>query len=227
MMTVSLSVLEVEGRRAGSGRPSTAKKAREARRHSVCLESSLFDEAEKNTGLPGWLVEVYKFYGCKQVFDVLKDDWPERYDEFTRLLPHLDRSLIEAFPNNATFDDEGRPVAFTIRVLPRFIQIYKDYPQKAHRQVTVDGEKIDLRTMVGRVIATPNIANLADACRIWLADLKYERPKARCKVRILLERTIGIRGAELAAYDPHLKAEIMETLTAPAQFPCLRERVGK
>jgi hypothetical protein len=67
--------------------------------------------------------------------------------------------------------------------------------------------------MVGHVIATPYIENLADACRIWLADLKNERKAtARRKVRILLSRVIGIRGQELRGFDPALKARIMQAL---------------
>jgi len=184
----------------------------------LCSMDSIIVESEKPSDLPAWLIEVWQFYGGKVTFDVLADDWPGRYPDLVHLLTGLDSSLVDAFPNNSLCDEDGQPLAFTVKVLPRGLQLLKSQTRQVHRQVTVSGQKIDLRTMVGHVLATPDIENLADACRLWLTDLKYERPTARNKVRILLERAIGIRGTELAAYNPQLKAEIMGALASPIAF---------
>jgi hypothetical protein len=172
------------------------------------------DEVQKDSGqAPAWLVEVWQFYGGKVTFDVLADDWPGRYPDLVKLLTGLDRTLVDAFPNKSLCDERGEALAFTVKVLPRGLQLLKGQPRQVHRQVAVDGQRIDLRTMVGHVIATPYIENLADACRIWLADLQKERKAtARRKVRILLSRAIGIRGQELQGFDPALKARIMQAL---------------
>jgi lauroyl/myristoyl acyltransferase len=83
---------------------------------------------------------------------------------------------------------------------------------KTHRtQVTVNGVELELRSIIGRMLYTTSPANLANACRLWLADLRLERPaRVRRRVRINLERAIGVRGDDL---DPALRQQIMDALT--------------
>jgi len=145
--------------------------------------------------------------------DVHTPEWIHDYPDVEHLMACAnEQGLIDAFPKGeAGQDEQGRSYFWEVTLRPKLVQILKS--RKVHRQVTVDGQVTDLRTMVGRMLFTTEIANLADACRIWLADLKNERKAtARRKVRILLSRAVGIRGQELAGYDPALKARVMEAL---------------
>jgi hypothetical protein len=147
--------------------------------------------------------------------EVHTPEWIRDYPDIEQLIAYAsDQGLVDAIPNKTTGqDEEGRSYFWSLSLRPKLVKILKAEPRAVHRQVTVDEQKIDLRTMVGHVLATPNIQNLADACRIWLADLENEgKATARRKVRILLSRAIGIRGQELAEYAPHLKEQIMEAL---------------
>jgi len=153
---------------------------------------------------------------------VVPADWITGFPDLMQLLGEAkNRGLIEVYPTET--EDRGYRIQ-ELTLLPSTLEHLENDTRLVHRQLTaVDGTRIDLRSMVGQVLATPNMANLADACRIWLADLRYERPCARRKVRILLERAVGIRGTELAAYDPELKAEIMKALTDPCGSGKVRE----
>jgi len=143
---------------------------------------------------------------------VVPADWIQGFPDLMQLLEQgKSQGLIELYPTET--EDRGYWIQ-DVTLLPSTLERLQSEPRSVHRQVTVDGQKIDLRSMVGRMIYETCVENLADACRIWLFDLKNERKAtARRKVHILLSRTIGIRGKELATCAPELKAEIMTALS--------------
>ena len=143
---------------------------------------------------------------------VVPADWITGFPDLMQLLGEAkNRGLIEVYPTET--EDRGYRIQ-ELTLLPSTLEHLENEVKLVHRQMTApDGEKIDLRTMVGRMICTASVANIADVCRCWLADMAYESsPKARRKARILLERTIGFRGEELAAHDPALKQRVMEAV---------------
>lgn len=155
-------------------------------------------------------------------------DWIHDYPDIEQLLAAAsEQGLIDAWPQRANGQDsEGRWYFWDVTLNARLIRVLKARPCEVHRQITVNGEKIDIRSIVGKMLFTTSVANLSDACRIWLADLKNERKAtARRKVRILLSRAVGIRGEELEAYDPQLKARVMQTLSE-CKVGYEREREG-
>ena len=194
---------------------------------AVCLESNVIAATEKPSDeAVDCLRAISTFFGNKVEFVMSRSDWIPRYPKLDQLLADAERGrLIDLIPYDKAGEDEaGNCLMWTVRVLPGAVEILKE-PRKVHRQVTIDDQKIDLRTMVGRMICTSSIVNLADTCRLWLADLALETdPKARRKARILLERTIGFRGQDLAGYDPTLKQEVMDRLTAPSSYLSKRTR---
>jgi len=163
------------------------------------------------------LRDIMEAYRGRSEIMIQTAEWIRDYPDIERLLKAAtEQGLIDAWPKREEGQDQREHWNFwDIALRPKLVRILKAEPRIVRRQVSVDGQALDLRTMVGRMLFTTSVENLADACRIWLADLKNERKAAaRRKVRILLERAIGIRGQELANYAPHLKAEIMETLCA-------------
>jgi hypothetical protein len=136
-------------------------------------------------------------------------DWIKEFPDLQRLLEECQKNHeIRLYPS--AIGTEGvQDLTFD----PSTLALLKNTPKSPpHRQVTVDGQHIDVRSLVAAVLTTPHIENFADACRIWLAELGWETPRAVCKIRINLHRAIGMRGAELAAFDPVLKAEIVKAL---------------
>jgi len=171
-----------------------------------------------------WLRPIWDYYRHQVEFEMRCGDWPNYTDLIN--LCKANPNLVEVYPNNQVTDENGQPAINSVRIKALGLRLLKEAPRQVHRQVTVDGEKIDVRSIVGKMLFTTAVPNLADACRIWLSDLTNERKAtARRKVRILLSRAIGIRGEELAEHDPLLKAKIMLALALPTESESgIRER---
>ena len=82
--------------------------------------------------------------------------------------------------------------------------------REVKRQITVAGNKIDVRS--GRVfeIMTPPIQNLIDVAPCWIQQLGNERDlSVRRRIRLDLQRLVQLRGHEL---PPNLKTIILTIL---------------
>jgi len=178
-----------------------------------------------------FLFKLWHAQGRVKEFEVWLNEYLERFPDFRELIEASKREqLCEAWPNVVyEMDRWGLPAkdvspreCYGIRVTPHGLLCMKQLarePRLVHRQAMIEGEKVDLRSAVALMITTGRIANLADTARLWLACVKNERhTSAQNKTRINLERIIGWRGDDLAAYDPALKAEIMAFLASPASF---------
>jgi hypothetical protein len=178
-----------------------------------------------------FLFTLWHDQGRVKEFRVLLTDYLERFPDFRELIEASKREgLCEAWPTaecemdrwNLPAKDAPLKELYNIRLTPHGLLCMTEIAKElrpVHRQATIDGEKVDLRSGVALMIATAEIANLADTARLWLACVKNEQgDRGRSKPRINLERVIGWRGHELAAYDPELKAEIMTLLTSPCSF---------
>jgi hypothetical protein len=174
------------------------------------LEATEKDACLSDTRSHELLLRLYAYGKGREDISIVTAEWIKEYPDLMQLLEESKQHHeIMLFPHNT----EG---CLNLTFEPLTLELLKNTPKSpAHRQVTVEGHKVDVRSLVGAVLTTPNIANLADACRCWLADVDNEdKASVQRKVRINLQRAIGMRGAELASYDPLLKVEIMKVLTA-------------
>jgi hypothetical protein len=124
-----------------------------------------------------WLGQAWQVEGRGRgrEFPISPCEWAQECPALLQILQEAERQQrIDLIPDQGAGKDEGGNwLMWTVRLRPGTVQIL--HQRRVHRQVTVDGEKIDLRSIVGRMLFTASIANLADACRLWLADLKNER----------------------------------------------------
>jgi hypothetical protein len=206
-------------------------------RSSACLDNSVTVEAKDILAPSQWskaarfLFKLWWDRGKVGEFTVSLTAFLDRFPDFRELIEACVREdLCEAWPSvECEIDRWHLPAkdalpkeSYNIRLTPRGLLCMKEMTKEdkpVHRQVTIEGEKVDLRSAVALLIITGRIANVADTARLWLACVRNERHvSARNKTRINLERVIGWRGDDLAAYDPELKAEIMSFLTSPGSF---------
>ena len=189
---------------------------------------SVIVEAQKVSDIPSWLVRMWTHHGKGREIVVDMGLWVPEYPDLLQLIEKYPG--VDAYPHRDCLLPDGvTPAACDITIKPttlealRALPTSKPGPKTNRTQATVNGFGIDLRSTVGLMLYTTSPANLADACKLWLADLRLERKAtARRKVRILLERAVGIRGEDL---DPILKREIMEALTTGEwRMSELRER---
>ena len=175
-----------------------------------------FDSKEVS-GVPAWLIELYKLYGEKEKFDVVMDDFPkDKWDVYVRDIPHVNPSLIEVVPSDTVPYDGGQPCAFTVRIRPSFLQIVKSQPRAVHRQITIDGVKHDLRNEAGVIMATDPI-DLIDLVKINIAHVM--NPQEDCGPRRCfqgkLQKTFNLRGQELAPKGSPLREAWINALALP------------
>jgi hypothetical protein len=178
-----------------------------------------------------FLFTLWHDKGRVEEFTVWLNEHLEKFPDFRELMETCVREeLCEAWPNKISIidrwglpsKDEPSRESYSVRLTPHGLfcmrEIAKEH-RPVHRQATIDGEKVDLRSGIALMIETAEIGNLADTARLWLACVKNTRgDRGRSKPRINLERVIGWRGDDLAAYDPELKAEIMSFLASPGSF---------
>jgi hypothetical protein len=205
---------------------------------NVSIQAKGISAPSQRSKAAEFLFTLWHDGGRVREFRVLLTDYLERFPDFRELIEGSKREgLCEAWPSaeceidrwNLPAKDAQLKEFYNIRLTPPGLLCMKEIAKEltpVHRQATIDGEKVDLRSGVALMIATAEIANLADTARLWVACVKNgQGDRGRSKPRINLERVIGWRGHELAAYDPELKAEIMTLLASPCSF--LRRRRGR
>jgi hypothetical protein len=77
-----------------------------------------------------------------------------------------------------------------------------------HRQVTVDGEKIDLRSGVAYSMLVADINDLGAICDVWVKHVyQHPDPRVRRSCQLRLQKALLMRGKEMPA---DLKNEIIQ-----------------
>ena len=146
-----------------------------------------------------WLRPKFEYYGRKKEFDVKIDDWGAAdYAEFVKLA-EANPTIVEVFPNKQVTDENGQPAITGIKVKPPGVGMLREQPRKVHRQVTINNEKVDLRSERALMILTPPIENLELVARVWLRQLESEtEPRVLRRIRMDLLRLLAWRGKELS-----------------------------
>ena len=145
------------------------------------------------------LHQVWKFYSKKESFEMIRGDWPSQYWD---LLDKMDPTLIEVWPNNEYQDSSGQPASMDVRIRPKGLELLHLHqwqrPREVHRQVTIDGKKVDLRNDRARMIVTMSVESLVALTPIWIEQLQIERePRPQRAMRLQLERLLAYRGPDL------------------------------
>jgi hypothetical protein len=144
---------------------------------------------------------------------MLKSDWPLEYFD---LLAKVDSSLIEIFPNNELRDDSGQPCATCVHIKPEGLKLLRDRSRVVHRQITVEGKKIDLRNGRAHLILAPPLENLVSIVPIWIGELQRERePRTWRAIRLQLERLLIYRGHELPLELKDRLVSVLNECTQP------------
>ena len=162
-------------------------------------------EPQKPSDLPGWLVELYDFYGRKEEFDMIEADFPEKYPDLARLLSEADPRLVIAIPNrDLGVDENGQAHGMKVQLSPGFMYAFTKLKQN-HRQLTlVDGSRINITSERWASVVGVPVENLIADVRRDLDKLKVEGDlKARKSIimdwRRILRARRQLLPAELAA----------------------------
>lgn len=149
---------------------------------------------------------VWEHYDKKADFDMIKADWPSDYVD---LLGKVDSSLIQTWPVQDFREKDGQLAAIHVRIRPAGLSLLQR-PRAVHRQVTVDGKKVDLRSGRDYMLMTAPIENLAEQAPTWLKELEAEQDlKAFRAKRLQLQRLLAYRAHEL---PPMLHDRIISVL---------------
>jgi hypothetical protein len=145
-----------------------------------------------------WLRAMWEYSGRKVEFDMRSCDW-ENYSALLDLLK-ANANLVEAFPNNDVRDEKGQPAITFVRIKPDGLKLLKEKLREVHRQITVDGKKVDLRSGWNHLILTCDIENLELLASNWLRQLKAEKePRVWRAVQMNLMKLLAYRGRELSS----------------------------
>jgi hypothetical protein len=153
------------------------------------------------------LSRLWKFYGHKNQFDVLRKDWQE-FDEYVKILRLADPgTMLDVLLNNDFGTNEaGEPNAVTVRLkeigVRRLLERkqLQEQPRQVHRQATIKigDSKIDLRNRANYDLVTADITMVAAVAESYLTQLR-NRPDIRTRKRLKCEllRVMMLRGKEL------------------------------
>jgi len=149
-------------------------------------------DAERTGKLPDSFVEVWSFYGKRLVFTLLMDDWISKDPNLVATLSAIDPSLVEVFPNKRVCGSDGEPRAFTVKVLPASLQLLK--AREVKRQVTVDGQHVDVRNGINQEImqADPDSLNTI-LVPWWIKNLQDPQSRKRNACERALQKVVALR----------------------------------
>lgn len=168
---------------------------------------------------PKWLpsfLEIWKFYGRKGEFEMIRTDWPDKYSDLVNLLKTTDPTVVEAWPNyDYGTDEKGQTNAVHVSIKPLGLRLLKERPQEVHRQVTVNGKKVDLRNERALMILTPPIENLVTMIPLWVQQLRIERePRPWRAIYLKLDRLLTYRGHELPVKSKNYLISVLSEYTS-------------
>ena len=144
-------------------------------------------------------------------------EWVHDYPDIEQLLSSAsEQGLVDAFPKRELGQNEREEWNYwDVTLRPKLVKILKAQPREVRRQVTVDGQHVDIRNKKGLMMATSPIENLLALAQVSLEEVTRETdPKVRRAHVMYLRDLIGFRGHEL---PEQRKAAILEALSSCTQ----------
>lgn len=172
--------------------------------------------AERTSNSPqAWLVDVWRHHKKKPEFSLMMGDWIQKYPDLAQLIKEsTERGEIDAFPSRAELPDcsERIPSFYDIIIKPDTLRILENQPLAVHRQRTVNGHEIDMRSEWGLALAKGDVPSLCGAAQMMLNDLaETDDLSTKTKIRIKLTHLIGCYGSPIKAQDPDLYERMLAT----------------
>jgi len=124
------------------------------------------------------------------------------------------KGLLEAWPNHEMTMEDGGPGSITIRLKPETLEGLANEARKVHRQVTLDGEKFDLRSGINQELTLTGIEDLAEiSIPCWISNIRNDLdPSVRRASQRMLQRAVHLRGEELRNHYPQVVEEVRKAL---------------
>ena len=181
------------------------------------MTPKLVSQISKITYVKLALRPIWEYYGRKAECELRSDDW-QNYSDLVDLLQKADPAVVEAWPNNDLRDENGQPAITFVRIKPNGLKLLKEQPQRVHRQVTINGEKPDIRNDVNHEILLSRIRDLAEVTiPSWIKNCKHDpNPKVRHASQLRLQKAVMLRGNDLETNYPQVWKDVKEALLADA-----------
>ena len=156
---------------------------------------------------PTQLIEIWEANGKRAQFDMVRKDWPENYLDHVALIGKIAPTILESWWNPDSKNADGNFTLITVRFTPlglkmirELTQEHKDKPgPKTNRtQITIDGQKVDLRNRDNWILVTADIKEVENVAASYLHQLRNEPTKrVRRACLVQLQRLMLLRGKEI------------------------------
>ena len=126
------------------------------------------------------LVELWRYHSRRSDFNLDTRIWLQQHHDFVELLDEAKRNnWIEVWPNHEGGDIDPYqkiPALYSVKILPNTLERLRE--RKVHSQVTVDGQKIDLRNGTNQEIKVSRLKDLATVViPSWIVNLQDRDPR--------------------------------------------------
>ena len=164
------------------------------------------------------VMNLWKYHQRKCDFNLDTRLWLQEHPDFLKLMEEAKgKGWLEVWPNHESGDIDAyrnTPALYTVKILPHTLERLRE--RKAHSQITVDGQKIDVRNGTNQEIMTSRLRDLATiAIPCWIVTLQDRDPAVRHGCHMRLQKAVLLRGAELEAEYPDLWKRLQDLLTVP------------
>jgi len=168
------------------------------------------------------VIDLWKYHGKKSDFELGTQLWLQRHPDFLAILEVAKQNgWIEAWPNHESGDIDPYqqiPSLYTVKILPDTLERLRT--RKTNSQITVDGQKIDLRNGTNQEIITSRLRDLATVViPSWVTNLKDRDSRVRHACQVRLQKAVLLRGTELEAEYPDLWKKLQQILGLPWSPP--------
>jgi len=160
--------------------------------------------------------------GKRDMLEVVPSEWRQARSDFNELFAVLKSlQIVEVLTPPESKDD-----IIVIHVKPKFYVVEDELEKKdtseVHRQVTIDGEKIDLRSAVSQIIITAPVPAIESEIRTQLFNLQNApRMRIRLGAEMRLRRIKNLRWDDIT---PSEREEIEQAMMSPSKWSIPRRR---
>jgi len=156
------------------------------------------------------------------MLEVVVSEWRQARSDFNELFAVLKSlQIVEVLTPPETKDD-----LIVIHVKPKFYivedALEREDTSEVHRQVTIDGEKIDLRSAVSHEIIIAPVPAIESEIRTQLFNLRNApRMRIRLGAEMRLRRIKNLRWDDIT---PSEREEIEQAMMSPSKWSIPRRR---